>query len=631
MVKVEYKNKMFEVDEKTKIMDFLLEKDPVFLKQACCAKLDDNVVDLRDCFEKDSVLKVLTFDDEVGKKAFWHTTAHILAQAVSRIFLDSKFGTGPSIENGFYYDMKTKPKITLQDFEKIEKEMQKIVEEDLPITREIISYEEAKDMFEKTGQTYKLELLKGLKDKNSPISIYKQGEFFDLCAGPHLISTSAVKSFKLLNLTGAYWKADQNNEMLDRVYGISFLEKEQLDEYLDLQQKAKEVDHRKLGKELRLFAFSDHGLGFPFFLPNGVIVKNSLIEYWRKEHEKAGYEEIMTPIILSKNLWEISGHWEHYKENMYITKIDEEDFAIKPMNCPGSILVYKTAIHSYKELPLRYSELGIVHRHELSGALHGLLRVRCFTQDDAHIFLAKDQIKSEVKNIIDLVDKFYKKFGFSYSLELATMPKDHIGEEKDWDKATNALKEAMTENGLSFKINEGDGAFYGPKIDFYLRDCLNRRWQCGTIQLDFQLPERFEMEYIGKDGQKHMPIMIHRVVYGSIERFIGILTEHFAGAFPFFMAPLQVEILPVSDKFSKYACEVEAKLKEEGFRAKANCISEKLGYRLRQAQLNKIPYIIVVGEEEENSGLVSVRKHKNDDIIKMSMKELVEELKDLLK
>ncbi len=630
-MKISYKDNVFEIAKHMSVVDFLKENDSKMLEKACCAMVNGEKKDLRQVLEEDSNLEVLTFEDEGGKKAYWHTTAHILAQAIKRVFKDVCFGVGPAIENGFFYDLKADVKIGLDDFGKIEKEMQKIIKEDIAIERKEVSYEEAKEMFEKDGQKYKLELIEDLKDKNQPISVYIQGDFFDLCAGPHLLSTGKVGVAKLLTITGAYWKADANNEMLDRIYGISFETKEQLDEFLKLREEAKNVDHRKLGKELELFSFVEEGPGFVFFLPNGVIVKNVLIDYWRQEHKNAGYKEIITPTILSRSLWQTSGHWDHYRENMYTTKIDDEDYAIKPMNCPGSILVYKMASHSYKELPLRLCEFGLVHRHELSGTLHGLMRARCFTQDDAHIYLTKDQIKTEVKNIIDLLGRIYKKFGFSYTLELATMPKDHIGDEKDWEEATNSLRKAIEEAGLSFKINEGDGAFYGPKIDFYLKDCLQRRWQCGTVQLDFQLPMRFNLEYVGQDGKKHTPIMIHRVIYGSIERFIGILTEHFKGAFPFFMAPVQVAVLPVSDKFLDYGHFVENKLLKCGFRVELDERDEKLGYKLRQAQLKKIPFVVIIGENEEKNKTVSVRKYKEKDTKEESLESLIENLKELLK
>ena len=626
LLNVLFKGKEYKIEEKTTIEEFLKKTNSEILKDACCAKINDDILDLRDLILTDCEIKILTFKDKEGQKTFWHTTAHILAQAIMMHFKKANFGAGPAIEEGFYYDLLTEPRILLKDFLELEKLMKQIVKNNFKIERQILSYQEAKELFKKHNQKFKLELIEKLKEKNATISIYKQGDFFDLCSGPHLLSTKMVKAIKLFSLTGAYWQKDSNNQMLDRVYGISFPSKEQLKQYVELKEKAKEVDHRKLGKQLQLFSFLEEGPGFPFFLPYGVILKNSLIKYWRQEHKKAGYKEIITPTILSKKLWQTSGHWDHYKQNMYTTLIDQQEFAIKPMNCPGSILVYKQQSHSYKELPLRLCEFGNVHRHELSGTLHGLMRARCFTQDDAHIFLAKDQIKQEVKNILQLIDKIYSKFSFSYTLELATMPKDHIGKESTWEQATENLKQAIQEAGKDFKINPGDGAFYGPKIDCYLKDCLNRRWQCGTIQLDFQLPERFNLEYVAQDGKKHTPIMIHRVVYGSIERFIGILTEHFGGAFPFFMAPVQLIVLPVSDKFLEYAKFVENTLLEKGFRAELDQRDENLGYKLRQAQIRKIPLTLVVGEKEQKQKTVSVRKYNQKQTNEQTMEQLLKEI-----
>lgn len=627
MFSVTLQGEVFSVYEKTSISDFLKDNRPKVLEQACCAKLNGVVKDLRDLLDSDCELEICTFNSPEGKKAFWHTTAHILAQAVFRLYKSAKFAIGPAIDSGFYYDIKADENITLKDLVKIEAEMKDIVKQNIAIEREFVSYSEAERIL--ANQPYKLELLKDLKNKGSMVSIYRQGEYVDLCAGPHIMRTGKVRAIKLVNVTGAYWRGNAKNEMLDRIYGISFTNNEQLDEYIKIYEASKNIDHRKLGKELELFSFLNEGPGFAFFMPNGITIKNALIDYWRKEHLAAGYREISTPIILSRSLWETSGHWDHYKENMYTTVIDDEDFAIKPMNCPGSILVYKMFSHSYKEFPLRFCELGIVHRHELSGTLHGLMRARCFTQDDAHIFLTKDYIKSEVKNIITLVDKIYKKFGFSYNLELATMPENHIGEVSAWNEATDSLKGAMDELNLSYKINEGDGAFYGPKIDFYLKDSLKRSWQCGTIQLDFQLPKRFNIDFVGSDGQKHTPIMIHRVIYGSIERFIGILTEHFAGAFPFFMAPVQVVILPISDKFLDYAKYVYDKILSFGFRAKLDDRSEKVGYKIRQAGFMKIPFILILGEKEKNKDIVSVRKYKEQNTTEKTLDEFLEYLKNV--
>ena len=598
-------------------------------KSACCGKINGKLADLRTPITEDCSVEICTFDSDEGKKAYWHTTAHIFAQAVQRLYPNAKFGIGPAIENGFYYDIDVEPKITPEDLPKIEDEMKKIIKENIPLEKKILSASDALDLMTNLKQDYKIELIHEHANKGEEISIFEQGDFLDLCAGPHLLSTGGVKSIKLTSITGAYWRADSNNKMLQRIYGISFPKASLLNKHLEMLEEAKRRDHRKLGKELELFSLMEEGPGFPFFLPKGMIVKNLLIDYWRKIHSKAGYQEISTPIILSRSLWEKSGHWSHYKQNMYTTNIDEQDFAIKPMNCPGSILVYKTKMRSYKDLPLRMAELGIVHRHELSGALHGLMRVRCFTQDDAHIFLMKEQIKDEIKQIIRLVDDVYSKFGFEYHLELSTMPEDHIGELEDWEMATNALKDAMDEANLSYKINEGDGAFYGPKIDFHLKDCLGRTWQCGTIQLDFQLPERFELEYTGSDGTKHRPIMIHRVAFGSIERFIGILIEHFAGAFPFWLSPVQIKILPVSDHFIEYADKIKNELSNHGFRAEVDNRNEKVGYKIRESQMQKIPYTLVVGEKEQNSNSVSVRKYQEGDKGVVELNTFIDQLKSL--
>lgn len=598
-------------------------------KSACCGKINGKLADLRTPITEDCSVEICTFDSDGGKKAYWHTTAHIFAQAVQRLYPSAKFGIGPAIENGFYYDIDVEPKITPDDLPKIENEMKKIIKENIPLEKKILSASDALQLMTDLKQEYKIELINEHASKGEEISIFEQGDFLDLCAGPHLLSTGDVKSIKLTSITGAYWRADANNKMLQRIYGISFPKASLLDKHLTMLEEAKRRDHRKLGKELELFGLMEEGPGFPFFLPKGMVVKNLLIDYWRKIHSKAGYQEISTPIILSRSLWEKSGHWSHYKENMYTTTIDEQDFAIKPMNCPGSILVYKTKMRSYKDFPLRMGELGIVHRHELSGALHGLMRVRCFTQDDAHIFLMKEQIKDEIKQIISLIDDVYSKFGFEYHLELSTMPEDHIGELEDWEVATNALKDAMNEANLSYKVNEGDGAFYGPKIDFHLKDCLGRTWQCGTIQLDFQLPERFELEYTGSDGAKHRPIMIHRVAFGSIERFIGILIEHFAGAFPFWLSPVQIRILPISDHFIEYAKKIQNQLMAHGFRTEIDERNEKVGYKIRESQMQKIPYTLIVGEKEQSLNSVSVRQYQEGDKGVMELSAFIDQLKSL--
>ena len=573
---------------------------------ACAGELDGEVVDLRTVIDKDCELSILTFEDEGGKAAFRHTASHILAQALKRLYPDVKLAIGPSIAEGFYYDIDSETPIQTNDLAKIEAEMKKVVKEALPITRFTKPREEAIAYFEEKNEPYKVELIQDLPE-GAEISFYQQGEFVDLCAGPHLMSTKPVKAFKLTSLAGAYWRGSEKNKMLTRIYGTAYTKKAELEEYLNRMEEAKKRDHRKLGKELGLFMMSDEGPGFPFFLPKGMVLKNTLLDYWREIHQKAGYVEISTPIILNRHLWETSGHWDHYKENMYTTVIDEQDYAIKPMNCPGGILVYQSEPRSYRDLPLRMGELGLVHRHEKSGQLHGLMRVRCFTQDDAHIFMMPEQIRDEIKGVAKLIDEVYQLFGFKYHVELSTRPEDSMGSDEDWDMATTALQGALDDLGLSYSVNEGDGAFYGPKIDFHLEDSIGRTWQCGTIQLDFQLPMRFNCEYIGADGEKHRPIMIHRVVFGSIERFIGILIEHFAGAFPTWLSPVQVKVLPISDKYMDYAGKVLDDLKENGIRAEIDTRAEKIGYKIREARLQKIPYMLVVGAKVEEEGKVSVR------------------------
>lgn len=583
-------------------------------KAACACKINGEPCDLRTALPDGCELAILTFDDAEGKHAFWHTASHIMAQAVKRLYPDVKLTIGPAIENGFYYDFDAGEPLTPETLEKIEAEMKQIVKEALPLERFELSPNEAVKLMEAKNEPYKVELIGEHAGKGEPISFYRQGEFTELCAGPHLPDTGRVKAFKLTSCTGAYWRGDAKNQMLQRIYGTAFPKQAALDEYLARMEEAKKRDHRKLGKELELFTIMEEGPGFPFFLPKGMVLKNLLIDYWREIHREAGYQEISTPMILSRSLWERSGHWAHYKENMYTTVIDEEDYAIKPMNCPGGMLVYKTKPRSYRDLPLRVGELGLVHRHELSGALHGLMRVRCFTQDDAHIFMTPDQIKEEIKGVVALIDKVYGTFGFPYKIELSTMPEDHMGELADWERATDALRGAITELGYAYEVNEGDGAFYGPKLDFHLQDCLGRTWQCGTIQLDFQLPERFELEYTGADGQKHRPIMIHRVVFGSIERFIGILIEHFAGAFQLWLAPEQVRILPISERHHEKAREIYQQLFNAGMRVEIDERSEKIGYKIREAQLQKIPYMLIIGDKEAESGTVSVRRRGEGDL-----------------
>jgi threonyl-tRNA synthetase len=597
-------------------------------KAACAGKVNGKVVDLRTPVTEDCEVEILTFDEQEGKKAYWHTTSHIMAQAVKRIFPEAKFAIGPAIENGFYYDFDLSRTLVPEDLEKIEKEMKKIIKENIPLERFELSPDDAEELMKKENQEYKVELIKEHSDKGEKISFYKQGDYTDLCAGPHLLTTGGIKAVKLTNCTGAYWRADSNNKMLQRIYGISFPKASQLEAYITMIEEAKKRDHRKLGKDLELFTIMEEGPGFPFFLPKGMVLKNILIDYWRQIHREAGYQEISTPIILSRKLWERSGHWDHYKENMYTTVIDDQDFAIKPMNCPGGILVYKAKMHSYKDLPIRIGELGLVHRHELSGALHGLMRVRCFTQDDAHIFMTREQIKDEIKGVVRLIDKVYKTFGFEYHIELSTQPENSMGAKEDWDIATKALRDAITELGYDYEVNEGDGAFYGPKLDFHLTDCIGRTWQCGTIQLDFQLPERFELEYTGSDGEKHRPIMIHRVVFGSIERFIGILTEQYAGAFPLWLAPVQVKVLPISENTHEYAKKVNDALASAGLRSEVDLRNEKIGYKIREAQLQKTPYMLVVGDKELENNTVSVRSRKDGDLGAISLNDFIAKASD---
>ena len=550
-----------------------------------------------------------------------HSASHILAQAIKRLYPNTKLAIGPAIENGFYYDVDPETPFTEDVLPKLEAEMKKIANENLKIERFVLPKEQALELMK--DEPYKTILINELPE-GEEISFYKQGEFTDLCAGPHVNYTKKVKAFKLLNITGAYWKGDSKNKMLQRIYGTAFKSKEELEAYVTMLEEAKKRDHRKLGKELGLFMLTDEGPGFPFFLPKGMILKNQLIEYWREVHKRYGYVEVSTPMILSRSLWERSGHWAHYKNNMYTTQIDGEDFAIKPMNCPGGMLVYKSEMHSYRDLPLRVGELGVVHRHELSGALHGLFRVRCFTQDDAHIFMTRDQMKDEIENVVRLFDEVYSLFGLEYQIELSTMPDDHMGDDSDWEFAQETLKGAITEMGKDFIINEGDGAFYGPKLDFHIKDCLGRTWQCGTIQLDFQLPERFELEYTGADGEKHRPVMIHRVVFGSIERFIGVITEHFAGAFPTWLAPVQVEILPITDRAREYGESLLEKLNALNVRAEIDNRNEKIGYKIREHKLQKIPYMLVIGDKEVESGDITVKTYKDGDIGTMKLDAFID-------
>ena len=632
MVKVTLKDDVVkEFQSGTTVMDIAKSIGMGLYKAACLAKIDGETCDLRTPVTKDCHVEILTFDDEDGKKAFWHTTSHILAQAVKRLYPSAKLAIGPSIANGFYYDFDVDFSFTPEILEKIEAEMKKIVKENIPLEQFDLSADEALKLMEEKDEPYKVELIKEHAGKGEKISFYKQAEFTELCAGPHIPDTGRVKAFKLTSIAGAYWRGDEKNKMLQRIYGISFTKQSELTEYLERIEEAKKRDHRKLGKELGLFALRDEAPGMPFFLPNGMILRNTLIDYWHEVHERWGYLEISTPQIMKRSLWETSGHWDHYKDNMYTTVIDGEDFAIKPMNCPGSILVYELEPHSYKELPLRYGELGRVHRHELSGALHGLFRVRCFTQDDAHILRAPDQIRDEVVRISHLFDEVYNLFKLPYTIELSTMPEDHMGTKEEWDKATKSLSDAIESIGKEYTVNEGDGAFYGPKLDFHIEDSLGRTWQCGTIQLDFQLPERFNLEYTGADGEKHCPVMIHRVVFGSVERFIGVLIEHFAGAFPLWLSPVQAVVLPIADRHADRAHEIEAELKKYGIRVKVDDRSEKIGYKIREAQLQKTPYMLVVGDKEVENGTVSVRHRGEGDIGSMELSSLCDRLADEVK
>ena len=615
-----------EYAQSMSVIDIAKDISEGLARVATAGEVDGEVVDLRTVIDKDCELNILTFNDEKGKGAFRHTTSHIMAQAIKRLYPDTKLAIGPSIEDGFYYDIDRETPLVAEDLEKIEAEMKKIVKEDLPIKQYTMPRAEAIAYFKEKDEPYKVELIEDLPE-DSVISFYSQGEFTDLCAGPHLMSTKPVKAFKLTSLAGAYWRGSEKNKMLQRVYGTSYPKKAELEEYLHMMEEAKKRDHRKLGKELGLFMMREEGPGFPFFLPKGMELKNQLLDYWREIHKKAGYVEISTPIMLSRHLWETSGHWDHYKDNMYTTVIDDEDFAIKPMNCPGGILVYESEPRSYRDLPFRMGELGLVHRHEKSGQLHGLMRVRCFTQDDAHIFMTPEQVRDEIKGVVKLINEVYSLFGFKYHVELSTRPEDSMGSDEDWDMATEALRGALDDLGLPYVVNEGDGAFYGPKIDFHLEDSIGRTWQCGTIQLDFQLPLRFNLEYTGADGEKHRPIMIHRVIFGSIERFIGILIEHFAGAFPTWLAPVQVKVLPISDKYMDYAQKVLDELNNSGVRAEIDTRAEKIGYKIREAQMKKIPYMLVVGAKEEEDGLVSVRSRFEGDEGQKSLTDFLAAIK----
>ena len=617
------------VEDGSTVLELVKQVSNSLAKKVLAAKMDGKTVDLMTPITKDAEIEFLTFEDEDGRWALRHTAAHVMAQALQHLYAKDgiQFAIGPAIENGFYYDIDMEKKLTDSDLKDIEKEMDRIVKQNIPMIRKEISRADALKFFEEKGQSYKVELINDLPE-DALISIYEQGDFTDLCAGPHVVSTGKVKAFKLQSVAGAYWRGNEKNKMLQRIYGTAFEKKEDLAEYLHMLEEAAKRDHRKLGKELDLFSLHEEGPGFPFFHPNGMVIRNELINYWREVHRRYGYQEIKTPMIMNRKLWETSGHWDHYKENMYFTQIDEEDYAVKPMNCPGGMLVYKTHVHSYRDLPLRLGELGLVHRHEKSGELHGLFRVRNFTQDDAHLFVTPAQIEVEIQHTIDLFDEVYKTFGLSYTAELSTRPDDSMGSDEIWEKATDALRNALEHRGLKYIVNEGDGAFYGPKIDFHLRDSIGRTWQCGTIQLDMLMPEKFDLTYVGEDGERHRPIMLHRVVYGSIERFIGILIENYAGAFPVWLAPLQVKILPITDKHFDYAFELKKKMFDLGLRVEVDDRNEKMGYKIREAQVKKVPYALVIGDQEMQDGNVTVRKYGEQESQTMSVEDFIKFVQD---
>ena len=628
MVKITLKDgSVMELEQGATALDAAKKISEGLARNVLACQIDGETHDAMTPINQDCALNLLTFEDEMGRWTLRHTASHVLAQAVKRLFPEVKLAIGPAIENGFYYDLDSPFPFTPEIMEKIEEEMRKICKEKLPLERFELPREEAIRYMEEKGEPYKVELIQDLPE-DAVISFYRQGEFVDLCAGPHVEHTGRIKgnALKLTACNAAYWRGDSSRATLQRIYGVVFPKKEQLDDYLAMLEEAKRRDHRKLGRELGLFMMTEEGPGFPFFLPKGMVLKNTLLEYWRECHKRYGYVEISTPIILNQDLWRRSGHWDHYKNNMYTTVIDEQDYAVKPMNCPGGMLVYKAEPHSYRDLPLRMAELGLVHRHELSGALHGLFRVRCFTQDDAHIFMTRDQMKEEIKNVVRLFDEMYSTFGLSYQIELSTMPEDHMGEEADWKFAEDTLQAAIEEMGKPFAVNAGDGAFYGPKLDFHLADSLGRTWQCGTIQLDFQMPERFDLEYVGEDGQKHRPVMIHRALLGSIERFIGVITEHYAGAFPVWLSPVQVKILPITDRTHDYAADVMQKLDSLGFRCELDSRSEKIGYKIREAQLEKVPYMLVLGDKEKEAGQIAVRSRETGETEVMSLDDFIARL-----
>ena len=614
-----------EFDKGVTVHDVTSDISQGLARVALGAVVNEDIKGMQEIIDEDATFRVVKFEDKEGKLIFWHTSAHIMALAVQNIFPGVKFAIGPAIDNGFYYDFDTDHRFTPEDLEKIEIEMAKIVKEGHVLERFIMSRDEALEHFKKIGEPYKVDLIENFPEDET-ISFYTLGEFTDLCAGPHLYDTKKVKAIKLLSIAGAYWRGDEKNKMLQRIYGTTYEKKKDLEEYLHRLEEAKKRDHRKLGKELDLFTMHEEGPGFPFFHPKGMVLRNVLEGFWKEEHIKAGYDEIKTPLILSEKLWHQSGHWDHYKDNMYLTKIDEGDYAIKPMNCPGSILVYKSKLYSYRDLPLRWGELGLVHRHELSGALHGLMRVRSFTQDDAHLFVLPSQVKDELIGVIELADRMYRVFGFKYHIELSTRPENSMGTEEQWEIATNGLIEALKEKNIDYILNEGDGAFYGPKIDFQLEDAIGRTWQCGTIQLDFQMPEKFDISYIDSENEKKRPVMIHRTIFGSMERFMGILIEHYAGRFPAWLAPIQATILPISDKFNDYAYEVRKQMSDMGIRVEIDSRSEKIGYKIREAQLQQIPYMLVVGEKEVEAKVVAVRSRDEGDQGQMSVEDLVSKI-----
>lgn len=597
------------------------------MREATGALVNGQVKGLQEKLEEDSEVNFVKFEDQEGKEPFWHTSAHLLAHAIQNLYPGTKFAIGPAIDNGFYYDLDTDHTFVPEDLGKIEEEMVRLAREDLPVEKKIVSREEALDFFEKEGQDYKLELIEDIGE-DEEISLYKTGEFVDLCAGPHLTSTKRIKAIKLMSIAGAYWKGDENNKMLQRIYGISFPKKSMLDEYIEMMEEAEKRDHRKIAKEMSLFSLHEEGPGFPFFHPNGMVVRNELESFWRDLHSKAGYGEIKTPSILNEDLWRTSGHWDHYQDNMYFTKIDDENYAIKPMNCPGAMLTYKTRPHSYREFPIRLAEFGHVHRHELSGTLHGLFRVRAFTQDDAHIFMLPSQIKDEIVDVIKLADVIYETFGFKYSVELSTRPDDSMGSDEEWESAEQGLIDALEELEMDYRVDEGDGAFYGPKIDFQLEDAIGRTWQCGTIQLDFQLPRQFELEYVNEEGEKQMPVVVHRALYGSIERFMGILIEHYAGKFPLWLAPVQAKILPISDKFNDQAYDLAERMKDKNIRVEVDDRAEKIGFKIREAQLERVPYSLVMGAKEIEDGTISVRVRDEGEKDPMDQKILIDMLVD---